>query len=48
MATHSSSCLENPMDRDLASYSPEGHKESDTLEQLNMHAGMHILYTYSD
>ena len=36
MATHSSkySCLENPMDRSLVGYSPWGHKESDTTEQL--------------
>ena len=34
MATHSS-CLENPHgQRSLAGYSPWGHKESDTTEQL--------------
>ena len=32
------SCLENPLDRCLMGYSPRGHKESDTTEQLNMHA----------
>ena len=26
------SCLENPMDKGLVSYSPWGHKESDTTE----------------
>ena len=26
------SCLENPMERTLAGYSPWGHKESDTTE----------------
>ena len=31
------SCLENPMDRGaLASYSPWGHQESDTTEQLTL------------
>ena len=30
------SCLENPMDRSLAGYNPQGHKkELDTTEQLN-------------
>ena len=29
------SCLENPIDRSLAGYSPWGHKESDTTEQLS-------------
>ena len=29
------SCLENPMDRNLAGYSPWGHKESDRTERLN-------------
>ena len=33
------SCLENPMERSLAGYSPEHHKESDTTE----HAHMNIL-----
>ena len=28
-------CLENPMDRSLAGYSPWGHKESDRTERLN-------------
>ena len=28
------SCLENPMERSLVSYSPWGLKESDTTEQL--------------
>ena len=32
------SCQENPMDRSLAGYSPEGHKELDITEQLSMHA----------
>ena len=33
MATHSSSCLENPQEqRNLAGYSPRGRKESDTTE----------------
>ena len=37
MATHSSSCLENPHgQRCLASYSSWGCKESDTTEQLSM------------
>ena len=31
------SCLENPMDRSLAVYSPWGHKESDITEQLSIH-----------
>ena len=33
------SCLENHMDgwRSLVGYSPWGHKESDTTEQLNFH-----------
>ena len=37
------SCLENPMDgeshgrRNLVGYSPWGHKESDTTEQLHLH-----------
>ena len=26
------SCLENPMERSLAGYSPQGHRESDTTE----------------
>ena len=32
------SCLENPMDRErsLEGYSPWGHKESDTTEQLSV------------
>ena len=35
MATHSSSCLENPRgQRSLADYSPWGRKESDMTEQL--------------
>ena len=29
------SCLENPMDRSLAGYSPWGHKEWDTTEATN-------------
>ena len=29
------SCLENPGQRSLAGYSPWGHKESDTIEQLS-------------
>ena len=30
------SCLENPMDRSLAGYNPQGHKKKlDTTEQLN-------------
>ena len=32
------SCLENSTDRSLACYSPWGHKEWDTIEQLSMHA----------
>ena len=28
------SCLENPIDRGAMGYSPWGHKESDTTEQL--------------
>ena len=33
MATHSSSCLENSMDRGAwVGYNPWGHKESDTTE----------------
>ena len=28
-------CLENPGQRSLAGYSPRGHKESDTTEQLS-------------
>ena len=31
------SCLENPMDGNLVGYSPWGHKESDTTEQLHFH-----------
>ena len=27
------SCLENPIQRNLAGYSPRGHKESDTTEE---------------
>ena len=29
---HQYVCLENPMDRSLVSYSPEGYKESDITE----------------
>ena len=36
------SCLENPMDRSLAGYSPWGCKESDTTEQLNNQPKMYI------
>ena len=36
MATHSSIiALKNPMDRSLAGYSPWGHEELDTTEQLS-------------
>ena len=31
------SCLENPMERGVVGYSPWGHKEWDTIEQLSMH-----------
>ena len=31
------SCLENPMDRSLAGYSPWGCNESDSTERLNHH-----------
>ena len=31
------SCLENPMDRSLAGYSPWGWKDHDTTEQLTQH-----------
>ena len=31
-ANHSSSCLENPMERNLVGYSPWSCKESDTTE----------------
>ena len=27
------SCLENPIDRSLVGYGPQGHKESDTTEE---------------
>ena len=38
------SCLENPMDRRAcwATYSPWGHKESDTPEQLSTHKEVNI------
>ena len=29
------SCLENPTERSLVSYTPQGSKESDTTEQLH-------------
>ena len=29
------SCLENPLERSLVGYSPQGHKELDTTWQLN-------------
>ena len=32
------SCLENPMERSLVSYSPWGLKQLDMTEQLSMHA----------
>ena len=32
MATHSSSCLKNPMDRGAWQAALQGHKESDTTE----------------
>ena len=34
------SCLENPMDRGAweATYSPRGHKESDTMAQLTLYS----------
>ena len=36
MATHSYSCLENPLEqRSLAGHSPRGHKELDTAERLS-------------
>ena len=36
MATHSSSCLENPhVQRSQEGYSPWGHKQSDMIEQLS-------------
>ena len=36
MATHSSSCLENPHgQRSQAAYSPWGRKQSDMIEQLS-------------
>ena len=31
------SCLENPVDKNLAGYSPWGHRESETTERLSMH-----------
>ena len=31
------SCLENSMDRGLVGYSPWGHKELDTTEQVTLH-----------
>ena len=31
------SCLENPMERSLVGYSPQGHKQLDTTEQLSTH-----------
>ena len=34
------SCLENPIDRSLAGYSPWGHKESDTTEAMSTHTYM--------
>ena len=34
------SCLENPVDRSLAGYSPWGHKKSDMTEQLTTYAQM--------
>ena len=35
------SCLENPHgERSLEGYSPWGHKEPDTTEQLNAHTGI--------
>ena len=38
MATHSSSCLENPhAQRSLTGYSPRGHKELDTTERPSTH-----------
>ena len=38
------SCLENPHgQRSLVGYSPWGHEESDTTEQLSTHTYMHIV-----
>ena len=31
------SCLENPVDKNLAGYIPWGHRESETTERLSMH-----------
>ena len=48
MATHSSSCLENSMDKkSLAGYSPWVRKESDTTERLthtHTHTHTHMHY----
>ena len=36
------SCLENPMERSSAGYSPWGHKELDMTERLHIHH-LHVL-----
>ena len=37
------SCLENPMDRGMAGYSPGGHKESATTEVLSTHVAFLVM-----
>ena len=40
-------CLGNPIQRSLVDYTPWGHKESDTSEQLSMHTHTWHVHTCS-
>ena len=42
------SCLENPIDRSLAGYSPRGRKESNTTQQLKNNTGLDTVKGYTD
>ena len=39
------SCVENPVDRSLVGYSPEGLKESDRTERVNTESVLKVIIT---